>query len=458
MRLGDFSGALTNYNFVTAMAAVSAPVKNDLLEPALYQTVRAALEKLEKGDPSALIATTNALTQILNDYPGGDLTERSLLLAGEQINRAGDPAQARAILSQALQHVAKSPLAAELRLAVARTYEQEKNWPAAVAEYNRWLADFTSDPALPRAEFNRAWDKAQAGQMADALDDFTNFVARFPTNDLAALAQNWVGDYYLQQGDSINAEANYELLFQKWPGSPLAYQARLMAGRAAVARQVYADAIGYFTKIINDNPSPEMVAQALFECGDATAHMDPADTNKPLANIEEAVRIFNKIPQLYPTNALVPLALGRVGDCCLQLAVNDPKLYAAATNAYTQAIEAPSADISARSQAETGLGLALEKMAADLPDAGQAGGLNLALDHYLNVALGANLREGEQADPFWVKKASLESARVAETLGDWPQAIQVYQRLETLIPVLKDSLDKKIAKAKAHPQAAKNLN
>jgi TolA-binding protein len=448
MALGDYAGALTNYGFVINCPAV----KDQLLEPALYQTVRASLEK---GD---LKNATNALAQILEAFPGGDLTGCSLLLTGEKINRTGDPAGARAILGLARARFAKSPLAAELQLAVARTYEQERNWPAAVAEYDRWLAGFAGNPGQPRAEFDRAWDLAQAGQPATALGAFTNFVARFPTNELAALAQNWIGDYYLQAGDFNNAEANYQLLFQKWPASPLAYQARLMAGRTAVARLGYADAVGYFTKIINDNPTNELVAQALFEYGDAMTRMESADTNKPLANYEEAVRIFNKIPQLYPTNALVPLALGRVGDCCLQLAAGDPKLYAAATNAYAQAIASPRAEVAARSQAEIGLGAVQEKLAATLPDADQPAALKLALDHYLNVALGTNLREGEHADPFWASKAGLEAARVAETLGEWPQAIKLYQELENRLPVLRDSLEKKIARAKLHPAAGKNLN
>jgi hypothetical protein len=60
------------------------------------------------------------------------------------------------------------------------------------------------------------------------------------------------------------------------------------------------------------------------------------------------------------------------------------------------------------------------------------------------------LRDDEQADAFWTRKAGLQAADLAEALGEWPQAIRIYQRLEMLLPSLTDSLEKKIAAAQAH--------
>jgi TolA-binding protein len=285
-----------------------------------------------------------------------------------------------------------------------------------------------------------------------------NFVARYPTNELSPLAQNWVADYHLQRGDFKSAEANYQLLFQKWPATTITHQARLMAGRAAVARLGFSDAAGYFTKLINDRDCPpELVAQALFEYGDATMRTESTDTNKPFASFEEAITIFKKIPQLYPANDLVAPAWGRIGDCHLQLAATDAKYFSAATNAYQQAMDSPRAVVTVRSQAEVGLGLALEKMAA-LKTGADAAALNqLALNHHLNVALAANLREGETADPFWVKQAGLEQAvRLAETLGQTEPAIQLLDKLAGKFPALKPVLEKRKARLVERMAAPKN--
>lgn len=450
LQLNDVSGALANYQFVVDKFSSWPGVRDELFEPALYQTVRAALLKND------LAAATNALGKIIAWYPAGFLCERSLLLTGEKLNRTGNPARAREIFSDALKKFSKTDLSPEVQLAVARTYEREQNWPAAAGEYERWLASYSGQESQSRAEFSRAWDLAQAGQLTNALTLFTNFVAHFPTNDLAPLAQNWAADFYLQSGDYKSAEAGYQLLFQKWPLSPVTYPARLMAGRAAMARQGYAEAGGYFTKLINDlSCPPELVAQAYFEYGDATMQMESTETNSPLANFKEAIVIFSKIPQLYPTNDLVPLAWGRIGDCYLQRAAADAQFYAAATNAYAQVIQSSRANATARSKAEVGMGVVLEKLAASKTGAEQTALLKLAIDRYLNVALGANLHEAEQADPFWVKKSALEAARLAEASGDWPQAINLYQRLENLLPSLKDSLEKKIQRAREQMVKAK---
>ncbi|MCX6896796.1 MAG: tetratricopeptide repeat protein, partial [Verrucomicrobia bacterium] len=319
---GDAAGALTNYNFVIEKFSAWPAVRDGLVEPALYQIVRASLAV---GNTAG---ATNALAKILSAYPAGSVCDCGMLLTGEKLNRTGDPAAARRIFTAALEKFPKSPLAPETRLAVARTFEQEQNWPAAIAEYDRWLADFAGHEARPRAEFARAWDLGRTGEATNALAFFANFAAHFPTNELAPLAQNWVADFYLQRGDYKNAEANYQLLFQKWPATPVTYQAQLMAGRAAVARLGYADAAGYFTRLINDLSCPaELVAQAYFEYGDAMMRMDSTDTNKPFANFEEAIVIFGKIPQKHPASDLVAPAWGRIGDCYLQLATVAPKYY-----------------------------------------------------------------------------------------------------------------------------------
>jgi hypothetical protein len=205
-----------------------------------------------------------------------------------------------------------------------------------------------------------------------------------------------------------------------------------------VARQDYNGAIrDYFSKLEEDTNCPMALrVQATFAHGDALMLMDSPDTNNPLANIQLATNVFSQICQLYPTNELGGRAWGEIGDCDLQLTNYD-----AATNAYAQVINSPSADIAARSRAQIGLGLALEKKAAGLAGGDQIGLLELALKNYLDVFYENNLREGEQADAFWTKKAGLQALPLIEGLGASPPE-DFFNRLETWLPQLKDSLEK----------------
>jgi len=171
--------------------------------------------------------------------------------------------------------------------------------------------------------------------------------------------------------------------------------------------------------------------------------LDSPATNNPLANFQLATNIFSQVCQLYPTNELGALAWNEIGDCDLQLGAFD-----AATNAYAQVFNtnAP-ANISARSRAQIGFGIALEKKAALATGTNQTALLQLALDNYLDVfdtGVGENLREGEVADSFWVKKAGLQALPLAEALGVVdPEGF--FDHLEWLFPQLKDWFEKKKA-------------
>ena len=84
---------------------------------------------------------------------------------------------------------------------------------------------------------------------------------------------------------------------------------------------------------------------------------------------------------MYPTNELGALAWSEIGDCDLQLTNYD-----GATNAYAQVFASPYANISARSQAQIGLGIALEKKAALAAGDDQKALLELALNNYVRCA------------------------------------------------------------------------
>jgi TolA-binding protein len=418
---------------------------------ALYQTLRACLELKDVAGAS------NALGRILKIYPTSSVADNSVLLVGEGLSDMQQPASARNLFQKFEQLYPKSPLRPEVELALARTFEQEGGWPAAIGIYDRWVKIYTNDAALlPQVEYARAWANFQAGRGTNAFLLFTNFIAQFPTSDQAPVAQWWLGDYFFQLAAYADAEKNYQLVFQNWPNSKLAYAACVMAGRAALARQGYNDAIRYFTTLTSDtNCPPDVVVQALFGWGGALMLKSPDDPTKdPLANFVTAIQVFMAITQNYPQTKQAALAWGEMGDCYLQLAGQPQPQgahpYDEATNAYAQVINSLQADAAARSQAQMGIGLVLEKRAAQATGAEQTALLQQALQNYLDVLYGKNLRDGEPADPFWVKKAGLQAASVAETLGEWPQAVNVYRRLEDLLPPLHDSLEKKIANAREH--------
>jgi TolA-binding protein len=445
-RLTNYLRAVTNYQAIIEKFPALPEVATNLFEPALYQIVQAGLAADD------LTAVTNALAKLLAWYPAGFRTESALLLAGQAVSRQGEPVRARQMYSDFVRAAPDNPLRPEVELAIARTYEEDNQWTNAIRQYNHLLAMFTNSDARPQAKFYRAQATWRTGDDTNALVLFTNFVAEFPTNELTPLAQMWVGDYYFHTGAPVDAEKSYKWLFQtNRPASELTYQAQMMAGRAAVARQAWGEARGYFTNLYNTtNCATDLRIQALLACGDC--YMSQDSTNKA-ADYQEAIRIFSGICERYPTNQLAPLAWGGKANALLQWAKSS-QLYEDATNAFQQVMLSTNANIAARSQAAVGLAFVLEKLAEN-SGTNRTALLNLALTNCLDVLVGSIRREGEESDLFWTKEAGLKAGHLAELLEAWPQAVNVYRKLQALIPAAASKFDNDILRCTQHLSGAK---
>ncbi len=438
----DYTNALPSFRSVLDDFGDVPRVKEALFDQALYQIVRASLEL---GD---LAGANEAMEKILRWYPASFFSDRSMLLVGQYLSLEKRPADARRLFEDLLERFPGSPLAPEIELAVARTFVQENDWLGAIARYETWLGRFGPNELRPRAEYYRAWANSQAGRDTNALTLFTNFVARFPTNEFAPRAQSWVASYYYGQKDWVSAENHFQskILLQN---TNYSYQALMNAGRAAIARQSYGDAAGYFQNlIINNACPPDVKAEAYFALGD-TFTLQASDPAKPMQKFEDAIVAFSKIPSLYAANRLVPHAWGRIGDCYFQMAAVDSKQYDNSTNAYQKVLSPPlAADAAARSQAEFKLATILEAMAKLKPPPENAALLDAAFAHFANLLYEKNLADGEIPDPFWLKEAGLAAGRMAEERKQWEMAINIYTRLQAKLPPLAELLQRRISKAR----------
>ncbi len=436
--LKDFAGAITNYQAVLDGYGDFPEVAKSLGDRALYQILRADLQFND------LAAAAAAMGKLLEKFPASDLADNGQLLLGEAFSDFGRPEKAREVLLPFARQYPGSPLLPQVELAVARTFERETNWPAAITNYAAWLNNHPTNALFPQVQYALAHACDQAGQETNAFLLFTALVAKFQTNDLAPLAQWWVADHFYRAGNFVGAETNYELIFQApaWKNSTnLFFQAQLMAGRAAASRQGFNDAADYLTKLVSDTNCPApLKTEAMFVYGGMLMQWVPSDTNQPAANFEQATNVFAKLAQDNAANELGAVAWNEFGDCCLQLGAFDP-----ATNAYAQAVAARAAGESVRSRAKVGLGLALEKKAELAEGDARLALLKQARDQYLDVL--EAYRNRDLADAFWAKKADLQALALLPKTGV-KDLEQFFSDSERLFPSLKDTLEKKKAALK----------
>jgi outer membrane protein assembly factor BamD (BamD/ComL family) len=436
----DFAGALDNYQAVLNGFSENPAIRERFFDQAFYQVVRSALE-LRQWETARL-----ALDELLDKFGASPHTPPALLFFAQKQLENGQHAQARTNLELFQARFAESPLLADARLALARTFELERNWTAAIAHYENWVGHFTNHAARSQAEYSRAWVHYQAGNEENALRLFSAFPESFPSSSLAPFAQFWVADYYFNRQEFATAELNYQhrLLLQH-PSREIRFRAVLDAAKSAYFRAKPSDARSYLLSLIDDPQSPPaLLPEAYFVLGDVELENIQASDSNPLARFENAIVVFSKIPQLYPNHRLEPLARGKIAHCHFQLASQDPQRYAQALAEYQRILESPIADVSARSEAEFGIGNVLEQQAELRTSEDHKPLLEAALDRYLNIVFGKSLRPGERPDPFWIKEAGLKAGQLAERLNRIPEAVRLYERLASEIPVLRPTLEKRL--------------
>lgn len=452
LALRDFTGAITNYDYlVTNYASLPEAEHDHLIERALYQSMRAAL------DETNLVAATNSLNKILTLYPDSFFGPSSLLLAAQGLADQDSTDEARKLFAQFEQLYPTNSSIPDVALAIARSYEKDHDWEAAITNYAAWTNTFPHHPLLPAAKFNLARDNDMAGHPTNAFILFTNFIARFPADPLAAHAQYWLGDFYFRQGDYLNAEINYQLVFKNtnWAAASLTNialtnllpEAQMMAGRAAVNRFAYKQAISYFTNLLSSGCPTNFLIEATVAYADATINRQDS-TNRP-GDLNEAIKSLATVTNTQFGTWQAAQASGRIGDCYVQLGATDPNQYTNALSAYRMVLQTPGALNEAKNEARFAIGMVIEKQAALASGADQTALMQAALDQYAN-AFYEGLHDAGQPSPFWTEKSGLAAGQIAETLQRWDSAKKIYQQLKELLPVLGPVCDRKIQKADAH--------
>lgn len=452
----NYAAAVTNYQLLIENHRALERVTNSLFEAALHQIVRAGLEL--KNEEIA----NDAMQKLFDWFPRGTLGDRTLLLVGQNFRREGTPGKTRELFSKYMKHLPDSPREAEIKLFLAQTYVQEQDWTNALAALDQWVTNYAAHPLLAQGEFSRARAFDKAGQSTNAFALMTNFISRFPSNELASLAQNWIADFYWNQQDYRSAEKSYQELYQKFkPSRELAYQARLMAGRSAFGRLDYAEAAKYFKSLVTDlitlgdkstNGMGTLTDEAWFALGDTLFQDFLSNTNEALMG--EAITAFSRITK-DSTNAMAQLAWGRIGDCYFQLAAQDPAQYVKAAQFFSNVVYSIHAKADARSRAQVCLGNVCLKQ-AEKSGAEKGPLVEQAFNHFWNVVTEANLLDGETFDPKWTYEAGLAAVKICESSERWEQALKIYELLAKRLPPLRPAFEKKMAVARMNLVTAGN--
>jgi tetratricopeptide (TPR) repeat protein len=199
-----------------------------------------------------------------------------------------------------------------------------KDWAAALSNYDRLLHQFSNLPGEQRAMayFRRGFCHGQLGDAAKAIADYTAVIEmRGAPLERVAQTLNNRGVCHGQAGDAVKAIADYTAVIEMRGAPPervaqALYNRGICHGQAGDAAKEIAD----YTAVIElPGALPEQVADALFNRG--VCHGQAGDANKAIADYTAVIELPGAPSELV-AQALVNRGIrhGRAGDAAKEIA------------------------------------------------------------------------------------------------------------------------------------------
>ena len=411
-------------------------ITSQMIHAARFMQFKSVLAQTNLGLAEALLAEGRA-------QAGASHFDRMLLSMAQARVSRNELEEARGHLVEFRQQATGSSLQAAAALEAIHLLVTERKWTEVIASYDDWIKTYPEHPELAKVVFDRAWALAQSGQVKLAMGEFDRLSKQPSQGARVFKAKMWLAD---QAFNSVTNRLNAEKWYKEIRGATncppvLRHRARMMAGRAAMARQGLNDARTEFSALMVDASVkadyPRIFQEATFAMGDLTMLELGSEAEDQIKKLSQATNAFYSLVQIAPTNALAARAWGRIGDCCLKISGDVPGYRDFAEAAYRNAL-AVTGPVSAnvRSQIHFGLAQTLERRGA----AGEARqeALQLAVNELLKVFYGDLL--ADRLDPYWRGQSGLMAMRLLEELGKHDEALKICAEMEKDFPGMRPGL------------------
>jgi len=248
-----------------------------------------------------LILANMELPKHAADARDAALTLSKLPLGREEMGQAllylGDAYTANGQLAEAMdayERITKefAEVEATLPLAymgMAGVADAKKDTDEAIARYREVIRKFPDHEMAGQAFYRIGVKQAELKQYNEAIDAFKNVPATHRLADRAAYEIAWA---YYDQGKFDEANAQFVVMADQFPGSPLAADALARVGEYWMEKQQYADAMSYFNRAFQIVQPGNLAPAVSYKLGVCAFNAK---------NYPVAVLAFDKVVTDYPT-------------------------------------------------------------------------------------------------------------------------------------------------------------
>ena len=227
------------------------------------------------------------------------------------------------------------------------------------------------------------------------------YLAAYPDSPRVPDMILWLAKSDFNRGDYAAAAKGFEAFAERWPGDPRVPNARFLAARAAYQGEAYAHAVELVGALAKATPQAPILPDARFLQAEALIE---------LARHGEAAELLAALIRRTPEAPWLGDAYGRLGDCLLITATDDPERYAQALQNYREARLRLEQDPDAAAMYDYKIGRVYEKQGR--PDA--------AAEQYARLLYGAIAAPARLAEPGrdWLRKARARLAAIEIPRGN----------------------------------------
>jgi outer membrane protein assembly factor BamD (BamD/ComL family) len=287
---------------------------------------------------------------------------RSHRKVGMEEEAAKELAQGRKLLEEAIRDYPASEaraqaeyLLAELSLELGDASSDEAEAKAHHAEalqrFSDLVSSFPDSEYAPKAQFNKALMLEKIGQIDQACEEYVKLSYKYPGNPLVAETIARLGQYFITKSKEIAEELEVEedevrrkqlawklddsyitaaevfgRLSERFPKHRLATKALLLSGQAYIKAKDFKRSRKQFMAVINgDRSEKDLVAEAMYWCGDAYAKQGEQALLKkhPATTLLDAFRTWKRLTWDYPETPWATYARARLGDGEFMAAVKE---------------------------------------------------------------------------------------------------------------------------------------
>jgi len=287
---------------------------------------------------------------------------RSHRKVGMEGAAATELAQGRKLIEEAIRDYPESEgraqaeyLLAELSLELGDATADEEEAAVYRAEalqrFSGIVSSFPDSEYAAKAQFNKALMLEKLGQIDQACEEYVKLSYKYPGNELVAETIARLGQYFIVKSRELKVLAEAEQdelkkkrlernlmeayvtaaevfgrLSERFPDHRLAAKTLLLSGQAYLNAKEFKRGRSQFYSVINgDRDDKELVAEAMYWCGDAYAKEGEAAILVGAASKSavEAFRMWKNLTWDYPETKWAKYARGRLGDGAFMASVNE---------------------------------------------------------------------------------------------------------------------------------------